>query len=209
MPIAAKIRRFMTCAALLALAAAPVAAAPVLSPGSIWEYTFSDPTADPSWNTTTGGWLTGPAPFGNHTGGYPGDPLGYFDYATSWPANSVFGYDLWVRRSVNLTGFNPSSALWNLGVDNGFALYANGALVAAHNAEGYTYRWEYSGNFPGGLNPGLNVIALQLEDHGGLTAFDMEITGDRSAPVPEPGTMVLLGTGVVGLASRAWRKRRG
>ena len=45
------------------------------------------------------------------------------------------------------------------------------------NAEEYTFRWEYSGDFGAALVPGVNVIAVALEDHGGATAFDMEITG--------------------------------
>ena len=47
------------------------------------------------------------------------------------------------------------------------------APVASDNAEGFTFRWEYSGTFPS-LNAGTNVIAVALEDHGGATAFDME-----------------------------------
>jgi len=195
--------KFLACAALLALVASPAAAVPVLPAGSVWEFTFTDP--GPGWNTTTGGWETGLAPFGNSLGNSY-DPAGHFNYRTFWPADGTDGTDLWVRTSVNLTGFNLASVAWHLGVDNGFVLYANGTPIIGANAEGYTARWEYNGGFGGALHPGLNIIALELEDHGGLTAFDMEITGDR-APVPEPGSMILLGTGLVGLG-RAWRKRR-
>ena len=196
-------RSMLLCAALLTLAAPPVAADVILAPGSTWEYTFTDPGA--GWNTTTGGWATGPAPFGNYLGGSY-DPAGDFNYRTLWPADGADGYDLWVRTSINLTNFDLASVLWGLGVDNGFALYANGVLIAAANGEGYTYRWEYSGGFaPGVLNQGLNVIAVALEDHGGLTAFDMQITGTPS--VPEPTTMLLLGTGLVGMAVLRRRRR--
>ena len=179
--------------------AAPARADTILPPGSTWEYTFVDPTGDPTWNTTTGAWATGPAPFGNFIGGTD------FDYATLWPADGSgsLADDLWVRVAVDLTGYDLSTVTWDLGADNGYKLYANGTLVSSDNAEGFTFRWEYSGAFGGALVPGVNVIAVALEDHGGLTAFDMQICGTA---VPEPATMTLLG--VAGLAGLAYRRRR-
>src|SRR5262249_23499520 len=163
----------------------PVFADTILAPGHTWEYTFTDPTStEPNWKTTTGLggiWVAGPAPFGNATG-----VDSNFDYVTYWPSDGSDGDDVWLRTSLNLTGFDLSSVTWDLGVDNGYKLYANGVLVGSGNAEGYTYRWEYSGGFAGNLVAGNNVIAVELEDHGGLTAFDMQITGNRVTTTPEP-----------------------
>ena len=93
-------------------------------------------------------WLVdGLAPFGNNTGGYSSDPSGYFDYKTYWAADGSDGDDLWVRRAIDLSAYDLASLTWNLGVDNGYKLYANVSLVAQANEEGYTWRWEYSGNF--------------------------------------------------------------
>ena len=183
--------------ALGALLAAPWVAvgAPVtvLAPGSVWEYTFQDPTSDANWNTTTGGWGTGAAPFSNGSGGD-------FGANTTWPADGDRDDDLWVRRQVNFSGLDLGSLLYELGVDNGFKLYLNGNLVASDNAEGFTSRWEYSGALTGAL-PGNNIVALALEDHGGATAFDMQITGN-SIPtgVPDSGpTLALLSLGALTL----------
>jgi hypothetical protein len=188
---------------LIVLLGAVVPAAVLLPPKSTWEYTFSDPTGDPAWNTTTGVggiWSSGPAPFGNTA-----DPN--FGPGTVWPVTgSSMADDLWVRTTVDLTGIDLGSVNWDLGVDNGYKLYVNGVLVSSANAEGFTFRWEYSGAFPAAdLLPGLNVIALALEDHGGATAFDMQVTGD---PIPEPSTGALMLAGVIFAAGFGRRRRR-
>jgi hypothetical protein len=176
----------------------------VLPAGAVWNYTFTDPTSDPTWNTTTGVggiWASGSAPFGNcpvaGCSGFTTD----FDANTFWPADNSGSLDdnLWVRTAVNLPG-QLKSLDFNLGADNGYKLYVNGTLVSADNAEGYTFRWEYSGGIPLNLvGPGANVIAVALEDHGGLTAFDMELLG---TPTPEPTTAVLCAIGLLGGAIR-------
>ncbi len=199
-------------AVFLALAASPAAAGPILPAGALWEYTFTNPTGDPTWNTTTGvggDWTTGLAPFGNHIGPGWDDTGGFFSYNTYWPTDGADGDDLWARTTIDLTGYDPDSVFWNLGVDNGFKLYLNGSLIASDNREGYTSRWEYSGVFGNALLPGVNVLAVALEDHGVATAFDMNVIGDPlPQPVPEPGSMLLLLSGGLGaLASlrKRWR----
>ena len=155
---------------------------------------------------TPGGFVSGQAPFGSRVGAFNTDVAGHFSRNTVWAPDGLTrdGDDLWVRKTIDLTGFDLNSLAYDLGVDNGFKLYVNGNLVAAHNAEGYTLRWEYSGPISSALlNPGLNVIAVELEDHGGETAFDMQITGT----VPEPASMFLLGAGAFGLVARRLRQR--
>jgi hypothetical protein len=176
----------------------------ILPAGAIWNYTFTDPTADPTWNTTTGVggiWQSGPAPFSNCPGAGCGGFTTDFDAGTDWPADNSGSLDdnLWVRTAVNLPA-QLQSLNWNLGADNGFKLFVNGVLIAADNAEGFTSRWEYSGGIPLNLvGPGAQVIAVALEDHGGLTAFDMEILGTAT---PEPASVALCVIGLLGAGIR-------
>ena len=166
---------------------APAIVCPLLPPGN----DFSLPTFDDS------SWIVGNAPFSN---------VGSGDFAhnTYWGP----GYDPVVRRTFTLG--TPVDMTAELGLDNGYSLYVNGNLVSSANHEGFTYRWEYTvpinaSNF----HAGANVVALRLEDHGGLTAFDMHLFGDSSGlkvPVPEPSTWLLLGAGLAGLL--AYRVRR-
>jgi PEP-CTERM motif-containing protein len=194
-----KLKSIAFAAGLMIVSSTAAMADVILAAGSNWEYTFVDPTGDPTWNSTTGAWAVAPAPFGNNSSGWGGDTD--FDFATFWGADGSDGDDLWVRVSIDLTGYDLSTVAWDLGVDNGYSLFANGAAISSNNAEGYTYRWEYSGGFGGNLVAGANVIAVALEDHGGLTAFDMQITGRRlPKATPEPGILALLGLGLLGVA---------
>jgi hypothetical protein len=154
----------------------------VLERYSNYEYKFAP--APTGWENTIGGWSTGDAPFGNvATGSQAASQYNaLFNYNTYWPADGADGMDLFVRKTIDLSDYDLNSINWFLGVDNGYALYINGNLISSGNAEGYTYEWEYSGSIPSQfLVQGNNLVAVALEDHGSLTAFDMKITGTPNA----------------------------
>ena len=129
-------------------------------------------------------------------------------HTSRWNPDGSWNDDLWVRKQVDFSGYDLNTVQWNLGADNGYKLFVNGTLLSQGNAEGFTWRWEYSGAIPSSLlHSGNNWIAVALDDHGGLTAFDMEITA-VSMPVPEPQTYALLfaGLGAVGFMARRRRQ---
>jgi hypothetical protein len=153
---------------------------------SDWEYYHVNGPVPSNWQTKTGGWTVGPAPFGNYYGTWGGRDD--FVTRTFWPADGWDGDDLLVRKVIDLTNIDLSKPIhWFMGTDNGMTLYVNGIKVTSRNDEGYAYKWEYSGRLDPALYNlvnGPNIIAVALEDHGGLTAFDMMITGESTPPTP-------------------------
>jgi hypothetical protein len=65
----------------------------IVAPGSTWECTFVDPTANVDWNTTgaRAGSATGATPFGNFLGDGPGGRDDAFAYDTLWTADGIDG----------------------------------------------------------------------------------------------------------------------
>jgi len=176
----------------------------LISQGSEWQYQqFSQPDLWQDWGNVglssfdwaNATWSTGNAGFGN------GNSLPYNTY---WRE----GTDLALQKTFTIpTSPINGDLILNVAADNGFVIFVNGIQIAKDNAEGYTSIWEYTlaiDNAPF-LAPGENLIQVLAEDHGAKTFFDMKLSGDIP-PVPEPGTILLLGAGLVGLA--AWRRSK-
>ena len=166
-------------------------------------------------------------PFGPGTAPpLPTDPADYI----YWHPN----YDPYVRTEFMLAA--PTALTVWLAVDNGIGpypappgstgMYLNGVeATASVNAEGQAFRWEHVFDIPEGFTfAGRNVFAVNLEDHGGATAFAMVVTSDDPAShpvfstnppppppaaVPEPYTLPLLvgGLALVFTVRRRQRQR--
>jgi hypothetical protein len=201
------------------------------TPGAAPANWFAVGFDDSAWNTGNGPFSSGPtsgtfgadlsnvnAPFA------PGPTQPIPGTFTQWNVNNC----PLVRTTFTLAA--PTALTIWIAVDNGIGLqggngiYVNGVQgTGTVNAEGQAFRWETVFDIPATYTfTGTNLIALQLEDHGGATAFDMMVTGqapDSSNPpfttkppptqpgtVPEPTSLLLLGASLAVL--RMTRRRR-
>jgi hypothetical protein len=53
-----------------------------------------------------------------------------------------------------------------------------------------------------------NRKGFEYIDGGGLDGLRMFVNTDPVSPVPEPATLLLLGSGLIGLGGVAWRRNR-
>lgn len=146
-------------------------------PGNWFDFGFNDSA-----------WYVGQGAFGASFGGNLSNAAGAqtpnaasFTNATAWSVN----YDPYLRAHFSLAA--PTNLTIWIAVDNGVnALAINGVLSTfSFNAEGAAFRWEHVIDVPAAYTQaGDNVIALQVEDHGGGTGFAMVITEDDVAVHP-------------------------
>lgn len=142
----------------------------------------------------------------SHDNGHGGEPEYYESY-------------LWVEQHSHsgLTDAEIAASEWsNEGWNNTYGGGFGGSVTILYGPSGDNalHRWYYEGLGPATFcGPAYDSLIKDfLLDTGEILTvsidFDTFYWGDEITPIPEPATMLLLGTGLVGVAGAARRKRK-
>jgi len=203
---------------LLILKISPLYAAPInmnIQSGSSW---LTTTTESAGWTTASfddSAWINAYAPYPNvftpQSITLPGTTAEYMWYWDSASApNGSIGSDIaFFRYNFNLSLAPDSLPLIGQGfvaADDNFEFYVNGTQLLSSNPSINDINPAHFVDFSSLLQNGDNVLSIKAEDLGGFEWAFFDGIIKTTVAVPEPGTIVLLSLGMLGMYSN--RKRR-
>jgi PEP-CTERM motif len=134
-------------------------------------------------------------------------PGGFDPILTLFDADGIF-----IREFVNPTGPGDISEMFMLDIGNYTLVITQFDNFAVGNlADGFIYDGDpaFTSRFAaGGGGAHAPFVDVNGNQRNGNYAFDVTIQGGSPEPVPEPATLLLLATGIVGASSVALKRRK-
>jgi hypothetical protein len=166
--------------------------------------TYGDPTFNPvpfepnlsAASSALGNWLTAPTAL-NANWNFQSIPA-------TWQVNDETA----IIYKINAGSTGLSNVVAKFGVDNGLFVWLDGTFKSGWLAPGGASPNEYTLSFSS-LTAGDHYLQILREDHGGGTGFNINVTAELAAPVPEPETyaMMLAGLGLLGVMARRRKQK--